>query len=493
MKNPLVIADRIADHINPIVVKELRQAVRSRYVASILLLFLLVCFLALTVVVFVAAGNDFSLGRQLFIGLCLALFGAGVILVPLYTGVRLALERTDTQVDLFFVTTIRPRQIISGKTFSGWGILLLLYSVCAPFLLFSYLLRGVDIQTILLTLLMQLVVCLFGLQFGIFLACIPASRPIRALLGIAGTGALVFLAFGWVKMLEGIIFYGGFNPGMHDFWPILGSQAGIALAAIEFFFLAAVGMLTPGVANRTWRLRLYFTILWPLTLGLTLYLCNKYSTPEILLVWYVACSIVLCCMLLVSVSEKDAWTRRMRRAVPRNRLLRVPFVLFYSTSLGGLVWNALLAAATLGAALIFRDIWTPAHSHRFEDMEKIIWMWSVLWLYTLGYGLFGWCVRRWLPPRWAKSAPAFALAAFLATLLGSVPAIVYITLKMERVVKTAYEQSMWQLGNPFMVLHASKQLLPHHACVAGLLTLVFLALLSPNLRRQIQDCRPLSQ
>lgn len=493
MKNPLVIADRIADHINPIMVKELRQAVRSRYVASILLLFLLVCFSALTVVVFVAADNDFSLGRHLFMGLCVTLFGAGLVFVPLYAGLRLAIERTDTQVDLFFVTTIKPRQIISGKTFSGWAILLLLYSVCAPFLLFSYLLRGVGIPTILLTLLMQFVVCLFGLQFGIFVACIPASRPVRALLGLAGTGALVFVVFGWVEMLQHVIFYGGFTLGMHDFWPILGSQAGIALAAMVFFFLAAVGMLTPAMANRTWRLRVYFTILWPLTLGLTLYLYNKYSAPQILLAWYVVCTIVLCCMLLVSVSEKDAWTRRMRRAVPLNPLLRVPFVLFYSTSLGGLVWNALLAAATLGAALIFKDVWTPAHAHRFTDMDKFIWMWSVLWLYTLGYGLFGWYVRRRLPPRWAKSAPAFVLASFLATLLGSVPAIVYITLQMQRVVKTAYEQSMWQLGNPFMVLQAPEQLLPHHACLAGLCTLVFLALLSPNLRQQVRDCRPLSQ
>ena len=59
--------------------------------------------------------TSFDAGRQVFTVLLGVVFGAGMLFTPLYTAVRLATERSDAQVDLFFITTIKPRRIITGK------------------------------------------------------------------------------------------------------------------------------------------------------------------------------------------------------------------------------------------------------------------------------------------------------------------------------------------------------------------------------------------
>src|SRR5213593_2390414 len=88
------------DHLNPIVVKELRQAVQSRFVTAVLLFFLI---LQLTVVgIFIAASGgasaldalEFQHGRHLFSILQCILLGTCVFFLPAYAGNRLAAERS---------------------------------------------------------------------------------------------------------------------------------------------------------------------------------------------------------------------------------------------------------------------------------------------------------------------------------------------------------------------------------------------------------------
>ena len=76
--------------------------------------------------------------------------------VPLYAGVRLSLERNDANIDLLFVTTITPGAIVRGKYFAAMALTLLIFSACMPFMMFTYLLRGIDLPTIFYLLAMRL-------------------------------------------------------------------------------------------------------------------------------------------------------------------------------------------------------------------------------------------------------------------------------------------------------------------------------------------------
>src|SRR5262245_48681717 len=96
---------RLDDRLNPIVIKELRQAVQSRLVAWALLVFLGLQLLVLGVMLLAREGRsggdmEFTAGREVFMVLQGILLGSCMLFVPIYSGVRLAMERADANVDL---------------------------------------------------------------------------------------------------------------------------------------------------------------------------------------------------------------------------------------------------------------------------------------------------------------------------------------------------------------------------------------------------------
>src|SRR5262249_43604687 len=155
---------RISDAINPIVVKELRQASQSRFVTATLMILLCIQLVALGLYLLFSGETttSFDAGRQVFIVLLGIVFGAGMLFVPLYTAVRLVAQRSDTQVDLLYITTIKPRRIIAGKLAAATAINVLIFSACLPFVTLTYFLRGVDLPSIFI---------LMAVCFLVIIAC----------------------------------------------------------------------------------------------------------------------------------------------------------------------------------------------------------------------------------------------------------------------------------------------------------------------------------
>ena len=87
-------------------------------------------------------------GRNVFMFLLGILLITCIGFVPLYSGIRLSLERNDANIDLFFVTTITPGAIVRGKYLTAMALTLLIFSACMPFMILTYLLRGIDLPTI---------------------------------------------------------------------------------------------------------------------------------------------------------------------------------------------------------------------------------------------------------------------------------------------------------------------------------------------------------
>ena len=79
------------------------------------------------------ADRPLRLQAAILLAICL-------LFVPAYTSIRLAFER-DTNVDLLFVTTIKPSAIVWGKMFAALTITVLIFSACMPFMVFTYWLR----------------------------------------------------------------------------------------------------------------------------------------------------------------------------------------------------------------------------------------------------------------------------------------------------------------------------------------------------------------
>ena len=150
MKERAGILQRIDDAFNPIVVKELRQAVQGKFVAAVLIVLLIIQLTAVGLIIINSRdiSTTYNAGRDAFMILQSIMLGICLLFVPAYTAFRLGSERSDSNVDLLFITTIRPRAIIGGKIFASLAITVLIFSACMPFMVFTYWLRGIDLPSI---------------------------------------------------------------------------------------------------------------------------------------------------------------------------------------------------------------------------------------------------------------------------------------------------------------------------------------------------------
>jgi hypothetical protein len=342
--------------MNPIVVKELRQAVQSRFVVAMLMLLLAVLVVTLGLVLVnqgSGANIDSDLGSQLFMGFQAILLGTCMFFVPVYVGVRLAAERSSATADLLYVTTIRPISIIWGKLLAGAVVTALTFSACVPFMVVTYLLRGIDLPTIFFILGIDALVVLAATQLAIFVGTIPVGWPIKALLGLLlliGLGTAFIGMTSWIGFSL-LVFGIGSVIDDPDFWVGMGVSAGAWLAGVGMLFVLAVAMISPPTSNRALAPRVYFTLIWAVSLVGFVLLCRQFGDIEGIGVWLAIVLVSLVLAVIISSSEREVLGPRLRRSVPRNRLLRPIAFLMYSGSAGGLLWAGLLIVLSLLATI----------------------------------------------------------------------------------------------------------------------------------------------
>src|SRR5262249_21077236 len=144
-------------------------------------------------------------------------------------------ERSDQNVDLLYISTLKPRSIIAGKFLASVVLVLLIFSTCAPFMTFTYLLRGIDIPTILVVLFIDFVVIIFGVQLAILLGTFPVPVVLKFILSLAVFGIL-FRVFFWTLQVTNHLIEGGF-PYPAASWEFL-----TGLGAVTLAILALVGL-----------------------------------------------------------------------------------------------------------------------------------------------------------------------------------------------------------------------------------------------------------
>jgi len=408
------------DWINPIVVKELRQAVRSRFIVSVMLLFLV---LQLIVVGFVAvaitdarSGPRSGAGREVFAGLLVFLHCACLIAVPVYAGARFASERSETNVDLFFISTLKPRAIIRGKLLSAMILSALFYSLCAPFMVFTYLLRGIDLPTIFAALVMGLLAALVAAQFAIFVAALPLNRIFRSIAALAGLWALAGLLFGVVGAAFMLLRF-GYRGGLAD--PELLMTAGlntcIGLFVAGLLFEVCVAIISPPTANRAVGFRLFFSAAWLATAAAAVALSVHTGRSVFVESWAAYIWLLLSAALLGCVSERETIGPRLRGQIPRHRLLRPLAFLFYSGAGGGALWVGLMALATLAiGGFDSGSMATWSHSHYGIALGSAP---ALLCLYAFGYGFAALLLWRLLLHRWTPKCTVGLQAVILAAAL----------------------------------------------------------------------------
>ncbi|MEI8234508.1 MAG: hypothetical protein WCH57_07445 [Verrucomicrobiota bacterium] len=320
-----------ADWFSPIIVKELRQGMRSR---AFLLIFLAIQFFMIVCVI----GSLGDGSHEAAAGFFWTFIGAAILFaMPLRGLAALNGEMKGNTLELMLLTQLSAWRITAGK----WLALVLqtLLLVCAvlPYVVLRYFLGGVNLvdDLVLLGLL------LIGSALATALA-IGFSGFMQSLVGRIGIGVLFFAGFYLVPLLLfNISRRGGTSPSVSS-WLAAAAVLG-PLLVLELFELG-VGKIAPSAENHCTRKRLIAASL----LAASILLGRALHEPAFLLILGGIAAAPICLGALVEETPfvPSLYLPFLRRGLPGRAFGR----LFYPGWASGL-WFVLLAiAATLWAA-----------------------------------------------------------------------------------------------------------------------------------------------
>ena len=499
MKERAGVLQRIDDAFNPIVVKELRQAVQGKFVAAVLIVLLIVQLTAIGL--FIINSRDisttFDAGRDAFMILQSIMLGICLLFVPAYTAFRLGSERSDSNVDLLFITTIRPRAIIGGKIFASLAITVLIFSACMPFMVFTYWLRGIDLPSIFVMLAFSFLIVVAAVHMATFIASIPANRVFKILLGVAGLCILpqIFVAsltLSFTLASSGV----GSRLNSWEFWGPASAVILVALTMIGLLFFMSVALITPISANRALPVRLYIMSVWLIggAAGGVISYVDRDDTA--IIVWSIVSVAILFIGFFAAVSERETLGSRVVRKIPRSGLLRLPAFLLFSGAAGGVVWCLLMCALTLGVVVLWPAVSrTPGPDPWIERIKAPPDSLGDAMAWIAGLGLYGFCysmsavfLRTMLLARWL--APKFTWLVGLVLLgIGSIAPFLIGYLVFFDSPQNNERTAISLLGNPFALdYHTPSRyvFLIFAGCWAGLVALLNI----PWFSKQIHQFRP---
>lgn len=439
----VTLADRLGDAVNPIVVKELRQAVKGKFVTVMLLILLLIQLAAIAIYVLTVdpTREDFRAGRDMFMILHGMMLGIGLLFVPAYSAIRLAAERADTNVDLLFITTLRPVSIIFGKVFCALVISALIFSACLPFITFTYFLRGIDLPSIFVVLVMDFLVVLAFSLLAIFTACLPTNRILKVFAGLVVLSQLptvfVWTMFGAYGLITAGI---GSRLDTSEFWLGVAAAAAVYVPVIGLLFIISVVFITPQSANRALALRVFLTTTWVLTgAGMAaITLDQKHVAP--IMIWTVFHSFLFSIGFIVGVCEREQLGRRVTRTIPRPLLPRAPLFPLFSGSAASLLWSGGLFALTIGVAAIFEWGVKGLSGGNEWIAERM----SGFGLTIFCYALTGLWIRRVILRNRLKPYLTWVPTIVLIGLGSTIP--LFIAFLLDR----RGDYAAWLIGNPFV-------------------------------------------
>jgi hypothetical protein len=442
------------NHINPLLLRELRQLVRNRFI--IVLIHLYIAFLVTVCLMCVLLGNDvpsLRLGSQLFDALTFVMGTACLLAVVVYTAATTASERING--DLMYISSMKPSSIVFGKALSGVILTTLLMSITAPFVMLAYLLRGLDIEWVTRTFLYAFILVQVMNTITICIASNVKSKPQMVVVSVIGFFAIIV---GFPHLVTH--FYSGSAGGD---WTVFIQFFLSASAVIALFLAITVSYIAPPTSNRRLPVRLVMTIIY---LG-SLNFCFVNSSISLLHSWVSIWFILLMLLILITICEPETWSARIKRTIPKRILFRFICFPFYTGAANGFVWIALMFFGILG--VIF---FNPSTIHGNES--PLYWL-----LFSFDYCVTAMLLRVTLVPKRFNITPERTWVLVLSLFVLLVPGGMLVFFWLDNHSASpdflwAYSKSVFSSISPFMQV----DLLPQQITTA---TYWGLALLLPFL------------
>ncbi|MGB0760007.1 MAG: ABC transporter permease [Rubripirellula sp.] len=345
--------EKWGDWCNPILVKETRQALKSR---QFVITFSLLLFAALSWTII----GTFSLmpsiyetpsAPRMMLGYYFVLALPMLLVVPLAAYRSLEGEIDDGTLELLSITTLSPKQVVWGKLASAMLQMLLYFVVLFPCVSYAYTLRGVDFPTTVVLLGMLILAGIMMTIVALFFAPLSRSRTGRVtmllvvimllavaewLLGLAAVEMITSDASWW--SWEDSVLYE--NSVLY-----LGGLVLLVAPAVGYLLLTVTAaQLTPVIDNRSTKIRFAMLLVNAAVVAwVTLASTERQTYTALGLMCCAGMGLILLWGLASSmlVSESAVLTPRVQRGLPQSFLARATLTWLAPGPATGLVFATL--------------------------------------------------------------------------------------------------------------------------------------------------------
>jgi len=406
--------------MNPVLLKELRQSVRNRYVLTAYIAFIVILLVVAGVQVSVFTRNAwerpqsvYDAGKTLFTTIHGIFAGLAMLFVPCYTANRIVRERWGTDTDLMYVTPMPPAALLNGKFVSAMAMAGLFLAGALPFLALSYFIGGIDVLSIVMSVLLTLLAVAVLTLLTILLAIAPMPRIIRGVVSV-GLGLNLLMGIGGWITLTSHLCSEGYMSILCDTNPCIVFVEAIAatVSAAALLYAAALAGFRSANLDRMRPFRVLATALiaaW----GIVTALQSRYDyfedAPKI---WVTLLMLFAAGMMVLGQSERTAPGPYLRAQLPKSLAARARGFLFRTGQANAVCWAALLLAVGLMASqTIFKD-----ENYDFAVHRKV----HVFVLNISGYALTMLAFWRPILCRKMSNAPLWWVTALLIALITAI-------------------------------------------------------------------------
>ena len=241
-----------AEWLSPMLVKELRQGLRSRHFVLIFLLLqaamIFIALMALTTASSEGGRATFSTFYWLIVGVPL------LVIMPISGLGAVANERKANNLELIFLTRLTPRRIMTGKWLAIVAQTVLLVCAVLPYAVLRYFLGGVNLGTELLAI--GALVAGSAFFSGVAVGLSPQMSVV--LRGVLGVGVFLCLQFLFPFLTYAVM---GMSGGVLGGGPVATWRlyVGLPVLAVLFLFLTmefGASKIAPPAANHSTSRRL---------------------------------------------------------------------------------------------------------------------------------------------------------------------------------------------------------------------------------------------
>jgi hypothetical protein len=486
---------RAGDWLNPILVKETRQAIKSFQFTVTFVLLLVACWVVTIGGVAIIGPRIFysaAGGTMLWCYYIILAFPLAVV-VPYAAFRSLAAEREDNTYELLSITTLRPRQIISGKLGSSIVQMAVYFSAITPCLAFTYLLRGVDLPTIAVILVYTFFGSLGLSMIGILLATLSEQRFAQVFVSVALVAFLLFVFWGACMLGGAMVQYSYSFIGDESFWIATLALTTAYGTTFALAYFAAAGMITFTSENRSTPLRAAMLVQQAAWIGWMGYAWIQSDfRNEVLLIMVMMAGIYWYIMGTLLTAEKPQMSERMRRRLPTTTFGRANLTWLNPGPATGYMFvvanTTAIGIVGLLGMFVGSNIRTAAGG--WPGGEELFFLVVIGWSYLVAYLGLGMLIVAAVRHVALVTMLANVLIHFLVVLAGSgIPTVIQLMSPEKR-----YEDYTYlQVTNPFWSLkHISNGNLTEGYVLIFLVPAAAICILLLNLRnvtRELQQVR----